>query len=233
MGEHTEPSRLPSRWINDATRNRRAGRSSRSTEGNVLKRSNRVAFFMVICASLPLVAQGPGIKLPKGPEEFSINAQSSGDAGALASQFVISIDRYSTDKEREVLATALKQGGYPAFLPALRKAPLVGHLKAGTQTFDIRYAFQQPATTTATGGGRSIVIVTDKPVYFVGGGAAQAKPREGYEVAVAQFEVDEVGLGQGTMAMAARVKPGGPAGVQIDDYADKPVKLATVRKLLQ
>jgi hypothetical protein len=35
------------------------------------------------------------------------------------------------------------------------------------------------------------------------------------------------------MAMAARVKPGGPAGVEIDDYADKPVQLSTVRKLLK
>jgi hypothetical protein len=70
-------------------------------------------------------------------------------------------------------------------------------------------------------------------VYFVGGGQANAKPREGYEVAVAQFDVDSIGLGAGTMAMAARVKPGGPAGVQIDDYADKPVKLTTVRRLLK
>jgi hypothetical protein len=67
----------------------------------------------------------------------------------------------------------------------------------------------------------------------VGGGQADAKPREGYEVAVAQFDVDSIGLGAGTMAMAARVKPGGPAGVQIDDYADQPVKLTTVRRLLK
>ena len=211
----------------------RVGRSSHSTEVKVLKRSIRVVLAIVVCAALPVVAHGQNKKLPKGPEEFSINAQTAGDGGALASQFVIAITRYSTDKERDVLANALKQGGYPAFLPALRNSPLVGQLTAGTQQFDIRYAYQREAATTATGGGRTIVVVTDKPVYFVGGGAVQAKSREGYEVAVAQFEVDEVGLGQGTMAMAARVKPGGPAGVQVDDYAAKPVKLSTVRKLLK
>lgn len=199
----------------------------------MLKQSTRVVLAIAVCASLPIVMHAQNKKLPKGPEEFSINAQATGDAGAQASQFVIAIDRYNTDQERDVLATALKQGGYPAFLPALRKSPLVGHLKAGTQQFDIRYAYQRESTNTATGGGRTIVIVTDKPVFFVGGGAVQAKPREGYEVAVAQFQVDEVGLGQGTMAMAARVKPGGPAGVEIDDYAEKPVKLSTVRKLLK
>jgi hypothetical protein len=203
------------------------------TEVNLLKRSTCGALAIVACASFSLPAQGQGIKLPKGPEEFSINAQSSGGAGALASQFVIAIDRYNTDKERDALATALKQGGYPAFLPALRKSPLVGHIKAGTQQFDIRYAYQREATGSSAGKGRTIVIVTDKPVYFVGGGRADAKPREGYEVAVAQFDVDDVGLGKGTMAMAARVKPGGPAGVEIDDYAEKPVQLSTVRKLLK
>ena len=40
--------------------------------------------------------------------------------------------------------------------------------------------------------------------------------------------VDGVGFGSGTMAGAARVRPGGEAGVQIDDYADAPIKLVTV-----
>jgi len=39
-----------------------------------------------------------------------------------------------------------------------------------------------------------------------------------------------VGLGTGTMAAAARVKPGGPTGVQVDDYGSEPLKLVTVRK---
>jgi hypothetical protein len=199
----------------------------------VLKRSTRASLTTLACTVLPLIVAAQAGKLPKGPEEFSINAGTAGQGGALASQFVIAIDRYTTEKERDVLATALKQGGYPAFLPALRTSPIIGRLKAGSQQFDIRYAYQRAATTTATGGGRTIVIVTDKPVYFVGGGAVDAKERKGYEVAVAQFDVDDVGLGQGTMAMAARVKPGGPGGVEIDDYAEKPVELKTVRKLLK
>jgi hypothetical protein len=57
-----------------------------------------------------------------------------------------------------------------------------------------------------------------------------AKPRAGYEVAVLLLDIDSIGLGTGSMAAAARVRPGGPTGVQIDDYAEKPVKLVTVRK---
>jgi len=44
------------------------------------------------------------------------------------------------------------------------------------------------------------------------------------------LKLDKGGKGDGTMAAAARVKPGGETGVRIDDYAEKPVTLtATVR----
>jgi hypothetical protein len=89
----------------------------------------------------------------------------------------------------------------------------------------IRWARQQPGPS-----GRAISIVTDRPVFFVGGGNPNAKPKAGYDVAVVQLTVDSRGHGSGTMAAAARVKPGGPAGFQIDDYAETPMKItATVR----
>jgi len=72
--------------------------------------------------------------------------------------------------------------------------------------------------------------VTESPLAFVGGAAVDARPRKGYEVAVIRLDVDQIGLGTGSMAAAARVRPGGPTGVQIDDYAENPLKLVTVRK---
>ena len=47
------------------------------------------------------------------------------------------------------------------------------------------------------------------------------------------FSVDEVGLGSGTMAAAARVRPGGETGVQIDDYGSEPIDLVTVSKVIK
>jgi hypothetical protein len=123
------------------------------------------------------------------------------------------------------MTDALKYSGYPGFLNALREAPIAGSLTIGDQNWDIRWARQLPS-----GEGRVISIVTDKPVAFVGGGRTDAKPKAGFEVAVAQFTLDRSGHGAGTMAAAARVKPGGETGVRIDDYAEKPVKLtAAVR----
>ena len=159
------------------------------------------------------------------PETFSANAQAKGGAGAIAATIQIQIERYTPDFDRTAVESALKQGGYPGFLTALRKAPEVGSVTVGDRKFPIRWAREQK-----TAQGRTIVVVTDTPVFFVGGGSTEAKPRAGYEVAVIQLMVDAIGLGKGSMAAAARVKPGGETGVQIDDYADSPITLVTVRR---
>lgn len=183
---------------------------------------------LVLIGLMALAASPRAVQTPRNsgaPETFSANAQVKAAAGAIAATILIDIQRYTPDFDRTAVESALKGGGYPAFLTALRKAPEVGSVAIGDQKFAIRWAREQK-----TAKGRTIVIVTDKPVFFVGGGSTTAKPRAGYEVAVIQLQMDEVGLGSGSMAAAARVKPGGETGVQIDDYADEPIKLVTVSR---
>jgi hypothetical protein len=45
-----------------------------------------------------------------------------------------------------------------------------------------------------------------------------------------QLTVDEFGLGTGTMAAAAKVKPDGQGGVVLEDYAEEPIKLTYVHR---
>ena len=97
------------------------------------------------------------------------------------------------------------------------------------QKWPIRWAREQPSGKY----NRTIVVVTDQPIFFVGGGSAKAKPREGYDVALIKIDVDNVGLGKGTMTAAAKVKPGADGGVEIDDYAEKPIQLVTVSRKLK
>ena len=164
------------------------------------------------------------------PETFVANINVTGaTGGAGAATIEIDVRRYTPDAEREAVVGALKQGGYPAFLTALRKAPEVGTVSFADRKWAIRWAREQPGTKFT----RTIVVVTDQPIFFVGGGRVDAKPREGYEVAVIQIEIDNVGMGRGTMTAAARVKPGGETGVQIDDYADKPIRLVTVTRKIK
>jgi len=181
---------------------------------------------IVLAVALVGATQSPR-KPPPVPETFRANANVAGSAGAAAATIQIRLDRYVTDHDRDAIRGALKTGGYSGFLTTLRAAPALGQVTLGDQTFTVRWATQEP-----TKNGRRIVVITDKPVYFAGGGAANAKPREGYEVAVIRFEINNVGLGKGEMAAAARVKPGGDTGVIIDDYADALIKLVTVTKAL-
>src|SRR5215203_1947546 len=183
-----------------------------------------------IAAALPVLfvvslASGQAGQQVGAPETFTANIEAlGGQGGAAAATIEVDIKRYTPEAERTAVEAALKSGGYPAFLTALRKASDVGAVTFADRKWTIRWARERPSGKYS----RSIVVVTDEPIFFVGGGRVDAKPREGFEVAVLEFEVDNVGMGRGTMTAAARVKPGGETGVRVEDYAEKPIRLVTV-----
>ena len=96
---------------------------------------------LVALAMSPVAAQSP--RNSGAPEIFNANAQVSGAAGAIAATIQIQIQRYSPDFDRKSVESALKGGGYPSFLTALRKAPEVGSVGIGDQKFAIRYAREE------------------------------------------------------------------------------------------
>jgi hypothetical protein len=195
----------------------------------ILARRLSVRVALLVLTSILLFVSSPGAVQSSrtAPETFIANAQAKAGGGVGAAIIEIHIERYTPDADRTSVETALKTGGYPGFVTALRNAPDVGYVEVGGQKFTIRWARERESKK-----GRTIVVVTDKPVFFVGGGRADAKPRAGYEVAVVQLDMDLAGIGSGIMAAAARVKPGTDGGVQIDDYAEQPIKLISVTRKL-
>lgn len=168
-------------------------------------------------------AAAPGAS---APEMFGATARAGNATAAVSGMLEVRIDRYTPDFDRTAVETALRHGGYSGFLIALRKAPGVGELVlGGGLPYTIRYARQTVGT-----GGRTIVLVTDKPVLFLGSSRTDARSRAGYEVAVIRIEVDGTGRGSGTMAAAARVRPDGDGGVLLDDYADVPIALTDLTR---
>jgi hypothetical protein len=183
---------------------------------------------MAFVTALSRQSQPPPAPPALPPEAFELTATATAGPNAVGTvtvPMVAQIDKYTPEYARTKMTDALKYNGYPGFLNALREAPIAGSLQIGGEKWTIRWARKQPSAT-----GSVISIVTDKPVAFVGGQAQNAKPKAGYEVGVAQFTVDASGHGTGTMAAAARVKPGGETGVRIDDYAEKPVKLTVTAR---
>lgn len=185
---------------------------------------------MIVLALLVPQKQKPGqIRLPTAPETFRATAKVANQAGLAGAAFVdIQVDKYTTDAERDAMVATFKSGGFPALVTELRKAPAVGSVKMGSDTVVVRFAREQRASDTR----RAITIVADHPMMFVGGGAVNAKPREGYELTVLQINMDDAGVGQGKMAAAAKVKPGGPTGLELDDYAEQPITLVNISRSL-
>ena len=165
-------------------------------------------------------------KLYTAPEAFTSELQGKTAAGVLAGKVRIQIDKYTSEVDRKMMIDALTTGGYPKFLEALRAAPVVGGIEIGDQKFTLRWARER-----TTEKGRTITLVTESPIYFIGGGRADAKPRAGFEIAVVTLTVDDFGLGTGRMAAAAKVKPDGNGGVVLEDYADEPVRLSFVSRV--
>jgi hypothetical protein len=183
----------------------------------------------VVAIGLAVLSAAAGLAQSSGnggaPEAFSASTQIKTASGPISATIQVRIRRYTPDADRAALEDALQHGGYASFVTALRRAPEVGSVAAGDGQFTIRWAREQK-----TDKGRTIVVVTDKPVFFVGGARAGAKPRAGYETALIQLQVNDAGTGTGIMAAAARVKPGGETGVRIDNYADEPLTLKVTRQ---
>jgi len=187
----------------------------------------RTATILITALLLGIPIYVGGQATTGAPEIFSATAQAKNDTGAISGALEVRLKRYTPEFDRKTVEAALREGGYPKFVLALRNAPEVGQLVlGGSQPFAIRYARE-----TVEASGRTIVIVTDKPVYFISGGhTAGTKPRAGYEVAVLQIQLDGKGQGSGTMAAAARVRPDGNGGVLLDDYAEELIALTKLTR---
>lgn len=183
----------------------------------------------LFAAAVQLTADGSPASQSKknsAPETFNARAKVAAAEGVGDAYVTIQVDKYTPERDIQAMEAALKTGS-DAFLAALRKAPVVGQVKVGTQTFTIRWARERPSQN-----GRVISLVTDAPIYFVGGGVPGAKSREGFDVAVLQLNMDSSGLGRGSIAPAARVKPGGETGVEIEQYSEKPVTLHSISRVI-
>ena len=182
-------------------------------------------FGLCLCAAVTADAQQA--KSAGAPETFGGTAQAENSVGVtVSSPVLVHIERYTPEFDRNAVAEALRVGGYPGFVPALKKAPKVGSVELGRRKFTIRWARETPSPT-----GRTIVVVTDAPMAFVSAGPGDVRPKAGYQVGLIQLTVDGRGAGTGIMAAAARVKSGGETGVQIEDYGtDAPIKLTAVTR---
>jgi hypothetical protein len=160
-------------------------------------------------------------------ETFTASATVKTAGSASASVPVtIQVDRKMPQNEADKLIAAFKGGGVSGLRKALEGVAPTGSVKlgAGSPT-PSRVTIERP-----TDKGRLLTIVSDKPILFLGAGVPGAKPKEGYDFAIVDIEIDSSGSGSGTLAPAAKVTVKNGAFV-VEDYATELVRLTALKKV--
>jgi hypothetical protein len=137
----------------------------------------------------------------------------------------ITVERWSTDEEREMLLTTLQEFGRDKLLAALEKIrPPVGYMRtANSIGYDLYYA----RNTSNPDGGRQVVLATNRRVSFEE--AANNRRSLEYQLTLIQLQLDAAGKGDGKMVPAAKISWDAKAKrIEIENYRALPVDLINV-----
>jgi hypothetical protein len=152
------------------------------------------------------------------PLSLTAKAQATQGETTITSTIKIYVDRLIEPSRRTRVLDGLKYNGYQGFMNALRPLPAIGRIESQRARVDLRYAWE-----TKVENGRRLVLVADKPLFFLA--ADTAKARTGYELTVVDLVLDDKNAGKGSMAGAARVKPAVDSGIVLEDFATALVTL--------
>jgi hypothetical protein len=159
------------------------------------------------------------------PERFTAFAVSLGGnaRGSGAGVVQITVDRWSTDAERQRLIETLQAKGPGELLDVLRETRQVGNIRTPDSLgYPLRYAHQRPDEE----GGRRVVIATDRPISFW---EQVNQPRTiDYPFTVIQMHIGKDGTGEGRMAIATRIIAHDNI-IELERYEAQPVMLQQVR----
>jgi hypothetical protein len=177
-----------------------------------------VALVGSLASALPATAQSAA-------EIFTANASMTSEGAAKTAPVKITIDRFATEAERAPVVNALKTGGNSAVKAALEKMPGLGTFEVAGHKFPIRYAYPR-----ATSAGRVVTVVMAEPIKHLGADLPAAKPKAGYDLAVALLVLDGSDKGVGEFAPAAQIKVNDAGAVVLSDYGADKVWLKDVAK---
>ena len=173
----------------------------------------------------PSVASGQNVK--ESFSGFAINMNSGPKTGRID----FTIERWSTDAEREQLLAILKEekDSYKVnqqLLKALQKMPKVGYIRTSTSlAWDLHYARQNPLPD----GGRRIVFATDRPIGFR---EAANQPRSmDYPFTVVEMQFDKDDKGVGKILLGTKIFIDKDNNLVLENYAQQPVRFNEIKKV--
>jgi hypothetical protein len=170
-----------------------------------------------------------GVALAEKPVEelraFAVNMSNTSTGAARNSGTVdITINRWTTDAERDRLVAVMKEKGADGLLNALRKMDEIGHIQsAGSLGYPLRFARE----VSLSGGGRRIIIGTDRRMSFL---ELRDQPRTvDYPFVIMDIRLNADGKGEGKLMPLAKITQDTDHIVEIENYASEPVRLTSVQ----
>jgi hypothetical protein len=183
--------------------------------------------FAVLAALAAPVAAEEAVDLGGLPLRMTAFGINMTGAGARTTETIdITIERWSTEAERDKLLAILVEKGRESLVDAVRDVkPRAGFIRTTKSLgWDIGFARKQELAS----GGTRIIIVTDRPMSFR---EAANQPRSAdYEFLLADIRINAEGKGQGKLAGAAKITYDKDArSIEIENYGIEPVRLNEVR----
>lgn len=175
-------------------------------------------------SSAVLLNLGAAAQTMGTPERFSASAINinNGQSGNID----ITVNRWSTDKQRDALMKTVVDKGPDKLLDTLQDMPVVGHFGApGNLSWDIHFARRMPLPE----GGERVVLITDRRIGFW---EAANQPRSiDYPFTFIDIRLNRDGEGEGKMSLATKVIFDKKENmISLENFEISPVRLTNVRR---
>lgn len=158
-------------------------------------------------------------------ETFTATASVKTRTGAeTTAPVTIVLTRLTTDKERDTIVDSLKKGGTSGVVRSLKAMDDAGYIELAARRTPVKYAYVRPV-----GGGRLITVIAPAPIAYLGTDLPEAKPKAGFDLALAVLQVKDGGSGFGELAPAATVRVNDTGAIQTQDYGAEVVRLTNVQ----
>ena len=156
---------------------------------------------------------------------FAINM----NAGPKTGTIDFTIERWSTPEERNQLLSIITEKKDPTqpLLKALQKMPKVGRIRTPTTLgWDLHYAQQ---FKDEDGGGRRIVLATDRPIAFV---EARNNTRTmDYPFTLIEIRLNAEDKGEGKILAGTKIFVDKNKNIVLENYAQQPVRFNEIHKV--
>ena len=188
-----------------------------------------IRFTLALVAAL--VCSVTVLAVEEGAERFTFVVPNAPESTVDGDRFTLTLNRWSTDAERDRMLEVAEQRGTADVLDAFRETGAIGYVRwPGGLEYAVRYAHR----VERPDGGADVALVVERPLWVwwdapaKTGAAAQGDGR----FTVVQLRLNASGQGEGRIATGTSIASDKRLGVLVSDYDSRPAMLVDVRREL-